>query len=81
MKRYVNSQKVGVFFPHLVTALCKRVGVPMASMEQSMKPSRSIIDDTLYTKYTELREKQIKELNKRQQEMTVALASSQRKPN
>ncbi|MBA0767066.1 hypothetical protein Gotri_016028 [Gossypium trilobum] len=53
----------------------------MASMEQSMKPSRSIIDDTLYTKYTELREKQIKELNKRQKEMTAALASSQRKQN
>ncbi|MBA0772046.1 hypothetical protein Gotri_007485 [Gossypium trilobum] len=37
----------------------------MASSEQSMKPSRSIIGDTLYTQYTKLRAKQIKELNKR----------------
>ncbi|KAK5802962.1 hypothetical protein PVK06_030596 [Gossypium arboreum] len=51
----------------------------MASTEQLMKLYRSIIGHTLYTKYTKLREKQIKELNKCQQEMTAALASSQRK--
>ncbi|MFQ6656885.1 hypothetical protein Gotur_026802 [Gossypium turneri] len=27
MKRCTSSQKVGVFFPHLMTALCKKVGV------------------------------------------------------
>ncbi|MFQ6667209.1 hypothetical protein Gotur_033309 [Gossypium turneri] len=25
MKRCTSSQKVGVFFPHLVTTLCKKV--------------------------------------------------------
>ncbi|MBA0804802.1 hypothetical protein Gohar_004369 [Gossypium harknessii] len=37
----------------------------IASSEQSMKPSRNIICDTLYTQYTKLQAKQIKELNKR----------------
>ncbi|MBA0780172.1 hypothetical protein Gotri_004311 [Gossypium trilobum] len=28
MKRCISGQKVRVFFPHLVTTLCKRAGVP-----------------------------------------------------
>ncbi|MFQ6661155.1 hypothetical protein Gotur_029402 [Gossypium turneri] len=71
--------RVGVFFPHLVTTICKRAGVSMACMEQSMKPSQSIIGDMLYTQYIKLRAKQIKEWNKSQQEMMAASASSQRK--
>ncbi|KAL1078387.1 hypothetical protein V6Z11_D10G156900 [Gossypium hirsutum] len=31
MRRCISSQKVGVFFPHLVTALCKKAGVLMTS--------------------------------------------------
>ncbi|MBA0628939.1 hypothetical protein Godav_023568 [Gossypium davidsonii] len=38
-------------------SLCKKVGVPMASTEQSMKPSQSLIDDTLFTQYIELQAK------------------------
>ncbi|MBA0730914.1 hypothetical protein Golax_025984, partial [Gossypium laxum] len=34
MKRCISGKKVGVFFPHLMTALCKRAGVPMESTEQ-----------------------------------------------
>ncbi|MBA0837804.1 hypothetical protein Goarm_009925 [Gossypium armourianum] len=71
--------KVGVFFPQLVTALCKKIGVLMASTEQSLKPSRSIIGDTLFTQYFELWAKQIKEWNKHQQETIATPASSQRK--
>ncbi|MBA0873957.1 hypothetical protein Goshw_009710 [Gossypium schwendimanii] len=79
MKRCVSGQKVRIFFPHLVMALCKSAGVPMASIEQSMKPSRSIISDAFYTQYTELQTKQMKEWNKRQQEKMASLASSKRK--
>ncbi|MBA0711466.1 hypothetical protein Golax_010642 [Gossypium laxum] len=48
----------------------------MVSIEKSMKPSRSIIGDTLYTQYTKLHMKQIREWNKRQQEKTTTLTSS-----
>ncbi|MBA0653625.1 hypothetical protein Goklo_020779 [Gossypium klotzschianum] len=33
MKRCIGSQKVRVFFPYLVTALCSKAGVPMTSTE------------------------------------------------
>ncbi|KAH1031833.1 hypothetical protein J1N35_044007 [Gossypium stocksii] len=76
MRRCISSHKVGVFFPCLVMVLCKKVGVPMTSTEkslvgvpmtsteQSLKPSRSIIGDTLFQQYIELRVKQIKDGNK-----------------
>ncbi|MBA0824661.1 hypothetical protein Goarm_021314 [Gossypium armourianum] len=48
MRRCIGSQKVRVFFPHLVTTLSKKVGVPMTSTEQSLKPSKIIISDTLF---------------------------------
>ncbi|KAH1107025.1 hypothetical protein J1N35_010793 [Gossypium stocksii] len=66
MKRCISSQKVRIFFPHLVMALCKRAGVQMVSNEQSIKLSKSTIGDTLCTQYTELCTKQIKKWNKRQ---------------
>ncbi|MBA0820060.1 hypothetical protein Gohar_028263 [Gossypium harknessii] len=47
IKRCISGQKVGVFFPHLVMTLCEREGVLMASTEQLLKLSRSIIADTL----------------------------------
>ncbi|MBA0755402.1 hypothetical protein Gogos_019934 [Gossypium gossypioides] len=60
----IRSQKVGVFFPHLMTALCKKVTVPMRYTEKSLKPSRNIIGDTLFQQYIELQDKQIKDRNK-----------------
>ncbi|MBA0754658.1 hypothetical protein Gogos_020566 [Gossypium gossypioides] len=41
---YVVLQK-----KQLVTALCKKAGVLMTTTEQFMKPSKSLIGDTLYT--------------------------------
>ncbi|KAK5784282.1 hypothetical protein PVK06_038805 [Gossypium arboreum] len=76
MKRYIDSQKVGVFFPHLVTTLCKKLGVPMTSTKQQLNPSKSITGDTLFQQYIELRTKQIKDWNKRKQEVTATPASS-----
>ncbi|MBA0753536.1 hypothetical protein Gogos_020086 [Gossypium gossypioides] len=32
------------FFPHLVTILCRKAGVPMTSTEHSLKSSKVIID-------------------------------------
>ncbi|KAH1056920.1 hypothetical protein J1N35_034985 [Gossypium stocksii] len=40
-----------------VTALCKKTGVPMTSTEQSLKPSKFIIENTLFEQYIELRAK------------------------
>lgn len=57
MKRCISGQKVGIFFPHLETTMCKRVDVQMMNTEHSIRPSRSIIGDTLYKQYIELRQK------------------------
>lgn len=43
-----------------------------------MKPSKNIIGDKLYTQYTKLQVKQIRDWNKRQKEKMVTLASFKR---
>ncbi|KAH1063808.1 hypothetical protein J1N35_028795 [Gossypium stocksii] len=68
MKRCINGQKVGVFFPHLVTALCKEVRISMTVTEQFIKQPKSIIRDSMYTQYIEIQRKQIWNLNKRRKE-------------
>ncbi|MBA0866216.1 hypothetical protein Goshw_018962, partial [Gossypium schwendimanii] len=43
-KNMVNCAKKlgkGVFFPHLVTGLCKRAGVPIEQMDKTMNPLRN----------------------------------------
>ncbi|MBA0875227.1 hypothetical protein Goshw_028197 [Gossypium schwendimanii] len=57
MKWYVSGQKVGIFFPHFVLAFCKSVEVPMDKNEQFMKQKKSIIGDSLYTHYVEVKRK------------------------
>ncbi|MBA0839369.1 hypothetical protein Goarm_005105 [Gossypium armourianum] len=52
--------------------------VSMTSTEHPLKPSRSIIGDTLFQKYIEVQAKQIKDWNKQQQEVTTTAASFQR---
>ncbi|MBA0844914.1 hypothetical protein Goarm_022992 [Gossypium armourianum] len=54
MKRCISGQKVEVFFPHLVTTLCKKARVPMEDNEKFMKPTKSLIRDSIYTQYVEL---------------------------
>ncbi|MBA0824749.1 hypothetical protein Goarm_021394, partial [Gossypium armourianum] len=54
MKQCISSQKVGVFFPHLVIALCKKAKVLIEDNEKFMKPTKSLIRDSIYTKYVEL---------------------------
>lgn len=54
MKNCVNSQKAELFFPHLVIALCCKVAVPIGENEQFMKPTKSIIGESLYKQYVEL---------------------------
>ncbi|MBA0803424.1 hypothetical protein Gohar_013634, partial [Gossypium harknessii] len=46
-------------------------GVPMTSTEKLLKPSRSIIGDTLFQQYIKLRAKQLKDWNKQHQETTA----------
>ncbi|MBA0824888.1 hypothetical protein Goarm_021525 [Gossypium armourianum] len=78
MRICIGSLKVGVFFPHLMTKLCREAGVPITSIEQSLKPSKSIISDILFQQYIELRAKQIKNWNKQQQEAITTPTPSQR---
>lgn len=59
MKHCISGQKVRVFFPHLVTTLCKKVRVLMEENEKFMKPTKILIGDPIYTLYVELHRKQI----------------------
>ncbi|MFQ6653421.1 hypothetical protein Gotur_024836 [Gossypium turneri] len=78
MRRCIASQKVGVFFPHLVTTLCRKASALMTSIEQFLKQPKSITGDTLFQQYTELRTKQMKHWNKKQQKATATPAPLQR---
>ncbi|MBA0648396.1 hypothetical protein Goklo_016125 [Gossypium klotzschianum] len=47
MKRCVSGQKVEIFFPYLLAALCKSAEVPMEENEQFMRPTKSLIGPVL----------------------------------
>ncbi|MBA0628446.1 hypothetical protein Godav_023171 [Gossypium davidsonii] len=49
MKHCINDQKVRVFFPHLVLALCKKLGVLMEANKQFMRLTKSLIGDFMNT--------------------------------
>ncbi|MBA0812669.1 hypothetical protein Gohar_026614, partial [Gossypium harknessii] len=51
MKHCINDQKVKVFFPHLVLALCKKLGVLMEANKQFMRLTKSLIGDFMYTQF------------------------------
>ncbi|MBA0761458.1 hypothetical protein Gotri_024106 [Gossypium trilobum] len=51
-------------------------GVPKTSTKQPLKPSKSIIEDTLFQQYIKLRAKEVKDWNKRQQGVMTTPASS-----
>ncbi|MBA0849503.1 hypothetical protein Goshw_016719 [Gossypium schwendimanii] len=38
----------GIFFPHLITKLCKKVGVPIERIDKTMNPPRKLLDDDLF---------------------------------
>lgn len=59
--------------------LCKKARVPMSENEQFLKPTRSIIDDSLYKQYVELQFKQIKEWKQRRKEKMDVSVSVKRK--
>ncbi|MBA0765354.1 hypothetical protein Gotri_014567 [Gossypium trilobum] len=79
MRHCTQSEKPRIFFPHLEKELCGRAEVPMSENEQFMKPTRSIIRDSLYTKYVELQRKQIMNWNQRRKEKLDVLMSLKRK--
>ncbi|MBA0748106.1 hypothetical protein Gogos_004958, partial [Gossypium gossypioides] len=68
MNRCVNGQKVGIFFPHLVTALCKSAETPMEENEQFMHPTNSLKGYSMYTQYIKLNRKQIIDWDQRRKE-------------
>ncbi|MBA0785689.1 hypothetical protein Gotri_026284 [Gossypium trilobum] len=59
--------------------LCRRAKVPISENKQFMKPTRSIIRDTLYIQYVELYHKQIIEWNQRRKEKADVPASLKKK--
>ncbi|MFQ6622466.1 hypothetical protein Gotur_001806 [Gossypium turneri] len=68
MKRCISGQKVEVFFPHLVTTLCKKARVPMEDNEKFMKPTKNRedrfddpLDARISTRHPRLIEKRSKE--------------------
>ncbi|MBA0701751.1 hypothetical protein Goari_005525 [Gossypium aridum] len=47
----------GIFFPHLVTKLCKRAGVLIERMDKTMNPSRKLLGDDKFKQYVLLQTK------------------------
>ncbi|MBA0735245.1 hypothetical protein Gogos_019109 [Gossypium gossypioides] len=52
MRTHVKDQSKGSFFPHLITALCKEVGVRMDPMEREMNPPKKLLRDRVYKQFT-----------------------------
>ncbi|MBA0874172.1 hypothetical protein Goshw_012910 [Gossypium schwendimanii] len=58
-----NLEK-GIFFPHLITKLCKRAGVPIDRMDKTMNPPRKLLGDDLFKQSVLLQTKQKEERRK-----------------
>ncbi|MBA0596545.1 hypothetical protein Gorai_013361, partial [Gossypium raimondii] len=54
--RCVVQNEVGIFFPHLITDLCRLARVPMAPNEQVNCPTKSLKGNPLYEKIHELQQ-------------------------
>lgn len=63
MKHCVSGQKIGLLFPHLVTAPCQKARVQMSTNEQFMNPTKIVIGDLLYIQYIKLQKKKITKWN------------------
>lgn len=75
----ISGQKWGMYFPHLVIALCKRMKVPMSPIEQIVMPARSVLENNMYSQSVDLQQKQVKELNQcRKENMDVPSASKRK---
>ncbi|TYH91017.1 hypothetical protein ES332_A13G088400v1 [Gossypium tomentosum] len=45
---YIHEEKVGLFFPHLITALCKKAKVPTGRSKWWLHPTMNTIGDSIY---------------------------------
>ncbi|MBA0582325.1 hypothetical protein Gorai_024476, partial [Gossypium raimondii] len=54
MVRCVIREETGVFFPHLVTDLCRAAKVPMKPLEPFHRPTTHVIGDSIYKKFKEI---------------------------
>ncbi|MBA0675070.1 hypothetical protein Goari_016633 [Gossypium aridum] len=54
MKNCIVGGKVGIYFPHLITNLCRKVKVIIDPIEQSHQPIRSVIDDSMLHQFQAL---------------------------
>ncbi|KAH1129744.1 hypothetical protein J1N35_001122 [Gossypium stocksii] len=58
MMKCLRSRKQSMYFPILITTLCRRAEVPMSPIEPLMRPKRSAIGDNMYRQFVELQRKQ-----------------------
>lgn len=75
----ISEKKVKIFFPYLVTTLYKKAKVPMSTTKQFVKPTKSILRNSIYTKYVELNCKHIQDWNERWKKNMDAPLSLNRK--
>ncbi|KAH1046317.1 hypothetical protein J1N35_037101 [Gossypium stocksii] len=61
IRKCISNIKVGIYFPHLITDLCHRVGMVMGPIEQFHNPTTSIIGDNPMQQFQELQRKQIQD--------------------
>ncbi|MBA0552348.1 hypothetical protein Golob_023169, partial [Gossypium lobatum] len=58
MVRCVIRNETGVFFPHLVTDLCRAAKVPMKPLEPFHRPTTHVIGNSIYKKFKALQQEQ-----------------------
>ncbi|KAG4192514.1 hypothetical protein ERO13_A07G158305v2 [Gossypium hirsutum] len=58
MMKCLRSRKQSMYFPHLITTLCRRAEVLMSSVEPFTRLTTSVIRDNMYGQFVELQRKQ-----------------------
>ncbi|MBA0667567.1 hypothetical protein Goklo_000634 [Gossypium klotzschianum] len=48
MADYARDLGKGIFFPHLITELCKRVEIPIEQMDKTMNPPRKLLGNDIF---------------------------------
>ncbi|KAH1114210.1 hypothetical protein J1N35_007588, partial [Gossypium stocksii] len=65
MFKCISGLKAGILFPHLVMTLCQKEKVSITATKQFLKPTKSLIGDSIFMQYIEFQRRQIIEWNQR----------------
>ncbi|MBA0804941.1 hypothetical protein Gohar_004493 [Gossypium harknessii] len=55
-----GKEEKGIFFLHLITELCKKIGVPMEQLDKEMNPPKKLLGDDMYSAGCGERNKRVK---------------------